>query len=183
MRVFIALDIPQEIRTRITEYMEHAKSLAPNARWARVEGLHVTLKFVGEVSEARVQQIKTALASVKSNPFEVKFEGVGFFPNEQKPRSFWIGVGGGQQLRNLAMNLNIRLEFLGFKSEVKPYKPHITLARIQYRTDESKRLASFLNSELATQFGTMIAKQFILFRSQMGKGGSTYTELASFQLT
>lgn len=71
MRIFIALDIPAEIRARLTEYMERARLLSPEARWARVEGLHVTLKFVGEVSDARVQEMKTALASVKAAPFAV----------------------------------------------------------------------------------------------------------------
>ncbi|MGH9637376.1 MAG: 2'-5' RNA ligase family protein, partial [Candidatus Angelobacter sp.] len=61
MRLFIALDIPAEIRARLTEYMERARALAPEARWARVEGLHVTLKFIGHVDDAAVEKIKTAL--------------------------------------------------------------------------------------------------------------------------
>src|SRR5215475_4179684 len=102
MRIFIALDIPEEIRARMREYMERARSYAPEARWARVEGLHVTLKFVGEASDALVQQIKTALATIKATPFKVKFEGVGFFPNPKAARIFWIGVNGGEPLSQLA---------------------------------------------------------------------------------
>lgn len=71
MRIFIAFDIPEEIRSRITDYMDRARKLAPEARWARVEGLHVTLKFIGETSDARVQEIKTALAGIKTAPFTV----------------------------------------------------------------------------------------------------------------
>src|ERR1051326_4485959 len=94
MRIFIALDIPAEVRARLTEYMERARPLSPQARWARVEGLHVTLKFVGHVSDERVEQIKTALASIKAAPFAVRFEGVGFFPNPKAARVFWAGVEG-----------------------------------------------------------------------------------------
>ena len=99
MRIFIALDIPPEVRARMNEYMERARTLAPEARWARVEGLHVTLKFVGEVSDARVQEMKTALASVKAAPFAVRFESVGFFPNAKAARVFWAGVNGVRTCR------------------------------------------------------------------------------------
>src|SRR5258708_38523611 len=96
MRIFIALDIPDEIRARMMEYLEHARSLAPEARWARPEGLHVTLKFIGEAGEAKGEEIKSALAGVKAAPFEVSFANVGFFPAPQAPRGFWIGVPGGE---------------------------------------------------------------------------------------
>ena len=104
MRLFIALDIPAEIRARLTEYMERARALAPEARWARVEGLHVTLKFIGHVDDAVVEKIKAALASIKAAPFEVKFAGVGFFPNPNAARVFWAGVDGGDQLAAAGLN-------------------------------------------------------------------------------
>src|SRR5260370_16893865 len=98
MRVFIALDIPGEIRARITDFLERARPYAPEARWARPEGLHVTLKFVGEVSDARVQEIKSALAALKAEPFAINFSGPGFFPSPKSPRVFWIGVLVAQPL-------------------------------------------------------------------------------------
>src|SRR6516162_5380124 len=102
MRLFIALDIPPEICQRMSEYMDRARSYAPEARWARLEGLHVTLKFVGEAADALVEQIKGALATIKAAPFQVKFENVGFFPNAKGARVFWIGVDGGEPLAQLA---------------------------------------------------------------------------------
>ncbi len=91
MRLFIALDIPAEIRARLTEYMERARALAPDARWARVEGLHVTLKFIGHVDDAAVEKIKAALTPIKAAPFEVKFTGVGFFPQSECSARFLGG--------------------------------------------------------------------------------------------
>ena len=102
MRIFITLDIPAEIRARITEYMDRARGYAPEARWTRSEGLHVTLKFVGEVGDAKVQEIRSALAGVRAQPFEVEFSGAGFFPTAKSPRVFWIGVEGGESLSQLA---------------------------------------------------------------------------------
>src|SRR6202000_3389547 len=124
MRIFIALDIPAEIRAHMTQYMERARKLAPDARWARVEGLHVTLKFIGEASDASIREMKAALAAVKAKPFAVKFSGVGFFPNAKAARVFWIGVDGSDALPKLALSIDAALEKIGFEREDRPYHPH-----------------------------------------------------------
>ena len=179
MRIFIALDIPAEIRARLTEYMERARALAPEARWARVEGLHVTLKFVGQVSDATVEQIKTALASIKTAPFTVRFEGIGFFPNPKAARVFWAGVDGGNELPRLALAIDAAWEKLGVECETKPYHPHLTLARTSAR---SLRELQPLLADTPPQFGTMTAREFFLYQSQPQKGGSRYTKLERFRL-
>lgn len=194
MRIFIALDIPAEVRARLTDYMEKARALAPEARWARVEGLHVTLKFVGEVSEVRMQEIKAALASVKTAPFAVRFAGVGFFPNAKAARVFWAGVDGGDELSRLASAVDAALEKLGIAREDKPYHPHLTLARASARP--LRELQALLTdppplphhaqnpraSGAPPQFGTMTAREFFLYLSQPQKGGSKYTKLERFEL-
>jgi RNA 2',3'-cyclic 3'-phosphodiesterase len=183
MRIFIALDIPAEIRAALTEYMDHARALAPDARWARVEGLHVTLKFIGEVSDARVQEIKTALASVKAQPFAVRFEGVGFFPNANAARVFWAGVDGGNALPQLASAVDAALEKIGIAREAKPYHPHLTLARTSTRPLRGlQTLVSDPPSQFNSKFGEMTAREFFLYQSQTQKGGSLYTKLERFAL-
>ena len=179
MRIFIALDIPAEVRLRLTEYMERTRPLAPQARWARVEGLHVTLKFIGHVSDATVGQIKAALVSIRTPPFTVRFEGVGFFPNAKAARVFWAGVDGGEHLPRLATSIDAALEKFGFPLETKPYHPHLTLARTSSRP--LRELKSSLD-EPAPQFGTMTAREFFVYQSQPQKGGSKYTKLERFAL-
>ncbi|HKD82134.1 MAG TPA: RNA 2',3'-cyclic phosphodiesterase [Candidatus Angelobacter sp.] len=179
MRIFIALDIPAEIRARMSEYMEHARSYAPDARWARVEGLHVTLKFVGEAGDMLIQRIKTALATVKTAPFEVKFEGAGFFPNPKAARVFWIGVNGEEPLTRLAAAVDAALEKLGIAREEKPYHPHLTLARAS--SHPLRELQPLANGP-SPQFGTMAAREFFLYQSQPQRGGSKYTRLERFRL-
>ena len=179
MRIFIALDIPVEIRARLSEYMERERALAPEARWARVEGLHVTLKFIGHVDDAVVEQIKAALASIKAAPFEVKFTDVGFFPNPNAARVFWAGVDGGDHLPRLASTIDAALEKLGFPRETKPYHPHLTLARTSSRP---LRELKPLLTDPPPQFGTMTAREFFLYQSQPQKGGSKYTKLERFGL-
>jgi 2'-5' RNA ligase len=185
MRIFIALDIPADIRARMLEYAERARRLAPEARWARPEGLHVTLKFIGEVSDAKVQEIKAALAAVKAAPFEVKFESAGFFPSPKSPRVFWIGVEGTQALPQLAAAIDDATQKLGIAKEERAYNPHLTLARAGSGPGthhQLRPLASLLGSEAPPQFGTMTAREFFLYRSQPQRGGSKYTKLQRFGL-
>jgi len=181
MRIFIALDIPDEIRARMMEYVERARLLLPEARWARPEGLHVTLKFVGEVSDARVPEMASALSVVKATPFAVSFQDVGFFPNPKSPRVFWIGVQGGKALPQLAAMVDAALGKLGFKLEDKAYHPHLTLARAG-AAGSLKQLQPILNPEAQPQFGTMTAQEFWMYRSESQHGGSRYAKLERFGL-
>ena len=179
MRIFIALDITAEIRARLSEYMERARLLAPEARWARVEGLHVTLKFVGEASGSRVDEMKSALASVKAPLFTIRFESVGVFPNPRGPRVLWAGVDGGDHLPHLASTIDRALEKPGFPRENKPYHPHLTLART---SKHPLRELQTLLADSPPQFGTMTAREFFLYQSQPQKGGSKYIKLERFVL-
>jgi RNA 2',3'-cyclic 3'-phosphodiesterase len=186
VRIFIALDIPGEIRARMIEYMERARALTPEARWARPEGLHVTLKFIGEVSEARVEQIKIALDAVKAAPFEVTFEKVGFFPTPKSPRVFWIGVQGVESLPRLAELIDNATHGVGIPKEERAYSPHLTLARAGSGPGGQhhlKPLATLLHDQSPPRFGTMTAREFFLYLSQPQRGGSKYTKLQRFELT
>jgi RNA 2',3'-cyclic 3'-phosphodiesterase len=183
MRIFIALDIPGEIRARLAEYVERVRAYAPDARWARTEGLHVTLKFVGEVREPGVEEIKAALTTVKSSPFEVIFSNIGFFPTPKSPRIFWAGVQNAEALPQLAASVDQALAKLGIPREEKDYHPHLTLARAGARDPHSlKALAPLRTVEAVPQFGTMTAREFWLYRSQLGPGGSKYTKLQRYGL-
>lgn len=179
MRIFIALDIPAEVRARIAEYAGRARALAPEARWARLEGLHVTLKFVGQSSDEMAERMKRALAAIKAGPFQVKFEGVGFFPNPKGARVFWAGVDGGEALPRLAASVDAALEKLGIAREEKAYHPHLTLARAG--PHPLRELQPLLDKGPA-RFGTMTAREFFMYHSQPQRGGSKYTKLERFGL-
>lgn len=185
MRLFIALDIPAEIRTRINEFMERARRYAPDARWARVDGLHITLKFIGWFDDGRVDELKRALSAVRSEPFEVSFENAGFFPGEKSPRVFWIGVKASAALPGLASAIDDATQKLGVAKEERPFSPHLTLARAGSGSGAShnlKGLPPFLRSEASLDFGTMTAREFWLYQSELARGGSKYTKLHRFAL-
>ncbi|HEV3041582.1 MAG TPA: RNA 2',3'-cyclic phosphodiesterase [Candidatus Angelobacter sp.] len=185
MRIFIGLDIPEEIRCRIGEYMESVRQFAPDARWVRTESLHVTLKFIGETAERGVQAVKETLQQIKVPPFELEFKNVGFFPTPRSARVFWIGIHASEALPQLAATIDEKLEKLGIAKEEKPYSPHLTLARAQMGRGAGRsfqNLQQRLDPDESLQFGTMTAREFFLYKSELLRGGARYTKLQEFRL-
>src|ERR1700685_2960130 len=121
MRLFIALDIEEQIRSRIARFIDEVRVLAPDARWVRPESLHITLKFIGEQSEDEAAKLRLALEAIKATKFDVTIRGFGFFPNPRAPRVFWIGVDGGPALTSLATAVDASLASLGVAKEEQEY--------------------------------------------------------------
>ena len=129
MRLFVAIDIDDNIRSRIARFLDGVREFAPDVRWVRPESLHVTLKFIGEKSDDEVETIKRALATIAADSFELGFRGYGFFPGARAPRVFWLGSEGGSKLTSLAATVDETLAQLGIQKEEHAFNPHVTLAR------------------------------------------------------
>jgi RNA 2',3'-cyclic 3'-phosphodiesterase len=192
MRVFVALDIDESIRQRITTFMEGVGGFAPDARWVRPESLHVTLKFIGEKRTEQVEEIKRALATVQAQPLELSFRGFGFFPTAKAARVFWVGIESGERLGKLASAVDEATASLGIPKEDHAFSPHLTLARGGGRSgapgwkkgDGANRNFQVLQEKLAVlpapEFGNMTAREFFLYQSELMRGGSRYTKLERF---
>src|SRR5579863_7363119 len=103
MRLFVAIDISDDVRRSLAALVVKLRSACQYARWARIEGLHVTLKFIGETPAEKIEPIKAALAAIPGRaPFSIHFGGLGFFPSERRPRVLWAGVHAGTELAALA---------------------------------------------------------------------------------
>jgi 2'-5' RNA ligase len=194
MRVFVGIDLDPEIRAKIARFLEGVRGFAPDARWVRPESLHVTLKFIGEEQPERVEAISERLRQVQGAGVEIRCAGHGFFPTAKAPRVFWIGIQSSPQLAELASNIDGVTSELGIPREDRPFSPHLTLARAgggsgspRWRKGDGpnavfavleKRLTAM--SEL--DFGTMAAREFYLYQSQLSPGGSKYTKLQRFPL-
>lgn len=179
MRLFVALDIPDEVRQAIAAAAAKWEEACRAARWVRIEGAHVTLKFIGEVPSGKVAQIQAALAMVRgTTPIELTFRGLGFFPNARRPRVFWAGIEAGPELAGLAGAVEVALDPLGIARESRPFSPHLTLARF-----DSPAGLDQLQAEIAAagalEFGRATANQFHLYLSVLKHGGAEYTRLAS----
>jgi 2'-5' RNA ligase len=194
MRLFLALDIPDAIRERIARFIEGVTGFAPDARWMKPESLHVTLKFIGEQPDSAVDQIQQSVSEVHAEACEINFRSYGFFPTAKSPRVFWIGVESGPQLATLAAAIDDKLSSLGVEKELRPFSPHLTLARAagasgsprRIKSDAPNRIFHHLQEKLAArptpEFGTMTPREFFLYQSQLSPKGSKYTKLATFDL-
>jgi RNA 2',3'-cyclic 3'-phosphodiesterase len=192
MRIFVALDIEEEIRKRLQHFIGEMRGLAPDARWASPESLHVTLKFIGEKTDAIVKQIEETLGSIEAGPFQVQFSGVGFFPTVKAARVFWVGIKAESGLEQLAKNIEDKLVGVGIAKEQRAFSPHLTIARAGSgapnwgKGDKLNRtffgLQEKLNEQPEPDFGTMTAREFFLYRSQLSPKGSRYTKIARFGL-
>lgn len=191
MRIFVALDIDEAIRERISRFMEGLRGFAPDARWVRPASLHVTLKFVGERPPEFVEKIKQALSSVQANSTDISFRGYGFFPAPKSARVCWIGLEAGPQVASLAKAVDETLFALGVPKEEHAFSPHLTLARASGRSARGQKghapnVFQHLQQTLAAltipDFGTMRAREFFLYLSEPQRGGSRYTKIAAFPL-
>jgi len=194
MRIFIALDLDDAIRERIDRFIEGVRGFAPDARWVRPESLHITVKFIGEKPPATIEDIKRALAGVQVAAFDLSLRGYGFFPTAKAARVFWVGIESGPQLLELAKTVDERTSALAIPKEERPFSPHLTLARgggnsgapAWRKSDGPNRNFQFLMEKLsklpAPEFGTMTAREFFLYQSQLMRGGSRYTKLERFAL-
>jgi 2'-5' RNA ligase len=194
MRVFVSIDLEEDIRGKVARFLDGVRGFSPEARWARPESLHVTLKFIGEQSEEQVAAVKERLQGIAAKPMDIRFQGYGFFPTAKAPRVFWIGIEAGPALSQLAATIDHALGELQIPIEDRSFSPHLTLARSgggsgspRWRKEDGpnatfaelqKRLAAMS----ALDFGTMAAREFSLYQSQLSPGGSKYTRLHSFPL-
>ncbi len=179
MRLFTALDPTPEVHEKLTALLRQLQPAA-KLRWTKPENLHLTLKFIGEWPEGRLDELKKALASVAAGaPFDVKFSGLGFFPNARSPRVFWVGIEASPELRQLAAAVDRALEPLGIAPEKRAFAPHLTLARIQERPALGD-LHRAIESLPSREFGVFSPECFYLYQSQLRPGGSVYTRNAEF---
>jgi RNA 2',3'-cyclic 3'-phosphodiesterase len=180
VRLFVALEIPPAVRENLADLIKELRAHAPQPRWVRAENLHLTLKFIGEAPPAKLDPIRRALSTVRSNQsLVVQFRGLGFFPNEKYPRILWANMEAPPSLKFLAVDIDHALEKLGIPHEQRPFVPHLTLARFQ-PPGLTEKLRNAAHENAARDFGTLETKEFYLIESKLKSGGAEYTTLESF---
>jgi len=176
----VALDLTEEIREALRQPIAKLKPLGKNARWARPEGMHVTLKFIGHVDASKLDAIRAALATVRSDaPVEMQISSVGFFPDQRRPRVLWCGIGASANLAPLAAEIERALEPLGIPREERKFAPHLTLARLKdsHGVDNLVRATEEMKSRV---FGSARASEFHLFESMTKPSGAEYRKIESY---
>jgi RNA 2',3'-cyclic 3'-phosphodiesterase len=190
MRLFVGLDIPQDIRDRLSHFVDGLRSFAPDIRFVNPETFHITLKFIGDTTKA--DEIKRALASIHGPSFNVTFAATGYFPGIKSPRVFWAGIQAPPELASLASAIDRAMTPLGFEPERGPYQPHLTLARSgsgrprptpgDKPNPKFQRLQQRLSSLPQPDFGTMTAHEFFLYESKLSPRGAQYFKVERYPL-
>ncbi len=180
MRLFVALELSDALRAAVRELLDRLQRAHAEVHWVRPEGMHLTLKFIGEVPEDKLASIRQALSSVQSAKLvTMEFRGLGYFPNERRPRVLWVGIEASENLAALAAQMEAALEPLGIARENRPFVPHLTLGRFK----SSVRLEP-LQKEIAalpsTELGRVETREFFLFQSKLSPKGAEYTKLERF---
>lgn len=184
LRLFVAVDPAAEVRERIARELPRLRALAPRARWVDAAGLHVTLAFLGDVDEGAVPALADAIAAVAKRhaPMDLRFVGGGIFGSARRGRVLWAGVDGAlDALGAMHGDLGAALETLGFPREERALSVHLTLARARDPRGDPA-LAGCAEALAGVELGATRVEGVVLYRSELGGGGSRYTALATASL-
>ena len=181
LRTFLAIDLPSALHSAIGQNLRTVKRELPGLSWSKTENLHINLKFFGETAESQVDQIREAVepAITNSSPFVIELKGFGVFPDYRSPRVLWIGLGGAlDSLSALAECVERAVAPLGFPQENRPFRPHLTVARVKKDHREVGRVLDSLGV-LADPFpcGPLPVERISLFKSDLRQTGPIYTKL------
>ena len=183
MRLFTGISLPEEVTGNLSTLIDRLRPTA-HLRWSPVYNLHITTKFIGEWPEARLQEMIDALQPLgRRAPFDVSVSGIGWLPNPHSPRILFAAIRAGQELPELAAATEAATTALGVDRETKPFKPHLTLARIKDTGGPLGPLRQAVAQIESPEFGRFRVDSFKLYLSKMGPSGSIYTQLAEIPLS
>jgi 2'-5' RNA ligase len=179
VRAFIAIEIPEETKRAMAELQEQLKVSGAEASWTRPAGIHLTLKFLGEVPDGSVAEVTKGLmqAAGGRGSFCLKIAGTGVFPNEKDPRVVWVGVSGElDKLMGLQVRVEEQMDRLGFHPEDRRFTPHLTLGRIRHLPSRGswKQALERVKDIWLPEFDVTAVS---LMKSELKKTGAVYTEL------
>ncbi|MGH9378784.1 MAG: RNA 2',3'-cyclic phosphodiesterase, partial [Terriglobia bacterium] len=189
MRAFIAISLPEGVRRRLARQQEAFRSALNSSqnneghgvKWAPPDGIHLTLKFLGEITEAKVQQVIAGLTPLGDFPsIALEVRGFDCFPDFRRPRVFWAGVVAPPALRDLAARIEAAMAKLGFPSEARSFSPHLTLARFSGARPRPG-LESLARESGEWTSGQFEVSRFSLFESKLSAGApAEYLAVANF---
>ncbi|MFC2168944.1 RNA 2',3'-cyclic phosphodiesterase [Acidobacteriota bacterium] len=184
MRIFIAIEIDKSIKDNLIHLLEKLNKQKGNVKWVKRQGMHITLKFLGEITAEKMSDLKAALRTVanKLKPFPISFQGTGTFPTAKKqPKVLWVGIEKNDNLKLLQGTLEHELEKLGYQKENREFSPHLTMGRVKVPF-QLEMILSVFEKYRETHFGTMMVRQITLFKSTLRPTGAEYTALEEFKL-
>lgn len=183
MRTFIAIEISEDIKKVLAQIESHLKYAGADVKWVKPEIIHLTLKFLGEISEKKCDEVKIALDDIaeSARSFELSIKDVGAFPKIEHPKVIWVGLdNGAKESKDLVSRIDEALSKIGFIKEERPFSPHLTIGRVRSSANRDK-LAEKMSSVSANFQASAVpihkVTSVILFQSTLTPQGSIYTKL------
>lgn len=179
MRVFIAIELPDEVKAALTALQNDLRQTRADVAWTKPDNFHLTLKFLGEMDAKQIPDITNACndAAASADSFSLQVKDTGVFPNVKQPKVLWASLAGElNQLQSLQRQLDTNLHALGFAKEPRSFNPHLTLGRVKSRLNEAAVTAKLLMAELPALSFTV--SELVVMQSQLHPTGSIYTPLA-----
>ena len=183
-RVFFAIDVPEQVIVNAERLIDEFNIPPAHVRWVQLNNLHITLKFLGDINTGTIPAIidyaKKAVSGI--GPIRLVFQSMGLFPNSNKPKVVWFGVGGHtDKLTKLESALSESLEPLGIPGDERAFTAHLTIGRV--KTDNARgELIRLVHNNQKTFVGSALINNIVLYESSLNPGGSVYTKLATFDL-
>ena len=188
IRSFIAVELPDELRVSLSQLQVHLKSGGQfSVKWADPYSIHLTLKFLGNITPDKIGQITKAIEEAAHGipPLRLALTGLGVFPNPRRVQVIWVGLGGDiDKLGQLQQRIETRVSPLGFPTETRKFTPHLTLGRVRERASpiERESLGRFITTskfEIDSRFSVY---SIHLMRSQLTSVGAIYSKISSVPL-
>ncbi|MFH1662806.1 MAG: RNA 2',3'-cyclic phosphodiesterase [Chloroflexota bacterium] len=185
IRAFIAIELPAELRQELARLQASLKSDSqPRIKWANPDGIHLTLKFLGNIPVSNIDRITQAMtdAAIQITPFYLETEALGAFPNLKRVQVIWVGLDGEtDKLNQLQQLIETNLVQLGFAAEQRQFKPHLTLARLgmDVSSGERQRLGELIAATSFKKGKRVKVDSINLIKSQLTREGAVYSRIFS----
>lgn len=185
VRTFIAVEIDTAVCKQASGVIQRLSKTASEIKWVESENMHLTLKFLGDVSLTETNRICNAVAKAveKIEPFDLEMATIGAFPNLDRPRTIWLGSDDGiEEMVDLQEAVDQSMKKVGFRLESRRYQPHLTLGRVKRLGPDAKVLTELLKKEAYFGAGRTRVDQVIIFSSQLTKSGPIYAPIGTLPL-
>jgi 2'-5' RNA ligase len=178
MRTFIAIELPEEVKKKIEQAQAPLKKTGAFVSWVKPKNIHVTLKFLGEVPEDKINEVfsatQKALEGIRK--FTMSLKGMGVFPDVRRPRVVWIGSGSGEEeLSHMAKRVEEEMEEIGFPKEKRKFSSHFTIGRVKSPKNIEKLMELVKSSDFQTE--EIEVNEVVVMKSQLHPAGAIYTPL------
>jgi len=186
IRSFLAFELPVEIKKNVNRVSKEIRHAGLDARWVKVENIHLTVIFLGNIKTEVIENINDAIGKVCPGygSFQVALKGMGCFPNRRRPRVLWIGLDGDlDRMSHFRDDLQKSLKPFGIKAEKRSFRPHLTLARFRSMRKMGSKLEDILMAHETLETPMESLKELIFFKSDLKPGGAVYTQLKSWPLS